>query len=91
MIPKFISAAEREFSAEDVSELAVLLSNKSMGRALKQILISAEERDKLSVHELGGQEGLASALKAQGIVQGLRSAVEQLISLAEVEEDDTTS
>lgn len=76
------------FTSEDAKELAVLLGNKSFGRALDSVLTFAKEMDTLSAYDLKGQEGLAKALEAQGNVRGIIIAFEQLITLAQVEDEE---
>ncbi len=76
------------FSVEDVKELRVLLSNKSLQRVLNKILLFADMQDKLSTYALEGQEGLAKALKAQGVVQGLKQAVTTIIEASQEEVKD---
>lgn len=78
--------ASGEFSPEDTLELAGLTGNKSLLRALRAVLISADKLDKLSLCNLKGQEGLVEAVNRQGIVQGMKAAVEQILELT-LEED----
>jgi hypothetical protein len=76
-----------EFTPEDSKELLVVLSNKSMQRALRYVLQIARERDKLSICDLVGQEGLAQAIGNQGEVRGIRSALDILMNLCEEQEN----
>lgn len=79
---------EGNFSSEDAKELSVLLGNKSMRKAIGVVLTKANSMDKLSSYTLDGQEGLSKALKAQGTVQGMKLALEEIIDLAQLEEEE---
>lgn len=72
-----------EFTLEDRKELRSVLGNKSVRRALKEVLTLAEGMDKLSSVDLDGREGLSVALRQAGTVRGLLLAVETLIDLTE--------
>lgn len=79
---------EDRFTSEDAKELLVVLGNKSVRRAMGNLLTYAESLDKLTIHELHGQQGLSKAIEAQGVVRGIRTAIERLIDLAQLEEED---
>lgn len=74
---------EGEFLPTDQKELQALLKNKSLRRALKEVLLRRDEIDKLSACDLSRQEGLNEALKRQGTAIGITMAIEDLFSLGE--------
>jgi hypothetical protein len=88
MTLKQIRDSSGEFTPEDAKELRGVLGNKSVIRGLRKILLSVEERDKLSQYELNGQEGLSEALRVQGDIRGMRMALEQLLNLTLMENEE---
>lgn len=79
------------FSSEDAKELRTVLSNKSLQRALGNVLVLAEGMDRLSACDLEGREGLHAALRQKGTVEGIRVAVQTLTDLAEEEDNEPTT
>jgi len=77
-----------ELLPSDAKEIRTLLGNKSLQRALGNLLVLAEGMDRLSSCDLEAQEGLYAALRQKGTVGGIRLAVEQFIDLAEEIEDE---
>lgn len=80
-----------EYQPSDVKELRTVLSNKSVQRALGNVLTLAEGMDRLSTCDLDGREGLNAALRQKGTVEGMRLAIQTLIDLAEEEENEPTT
>lgn len=76
-------AAAGPADAGDAREIAGLLSNESLQRALCSVLQEADERDRLSMVDL--TEGLESAHRRQGVVEGLRRAVSIIVESADNE------
>ncbi len=80
--------ASEAFTVEDAKELKVLLSNKSLMRALNVILTKANAQDKLTLCDIQGQQGLNEALTRQGFIRGQRDTIDTLIELSQSEEEN---
>jgi len=77
-----------EFTPEDKEPLQGALSQDSVRRAMREVLLEADAMDRLTGVDLATDEGQNEALIRQGMVRGLYRAVELLVELQEKENDD---